>query len=266
MHTRHRCPFCLERTGSEASIKHLYSSLSFNIETGQYNCFRCHAHNGNTYLSKSIARKLGVDFSLISKPRKRIEKGEIGYEPISPVRKALKSHLLKSQTQWLLDRGIQSATIQDFGLGVCNRGPRWLIGSIVFPLHDPLHDDELYVYRRKSGEYASPGVPGNALFNARVMRKNARVYVVEGASDVVAVYPVLCVATLGKDITDVRMERLAGYGGDLVIALDGDAWEQAQVICARLRFRGKQNVGWIRLEPGVDPGDVGRRIESYTIQ
>ena len=77
--------------------------------------------------------------------------------------------------------------------------------------------------------------------------------VVEGPFDALAYWP-QAVAVLGKP-TEPQMLTLLRAVRPVVVVLDGDAWQEAEMLAWRLRFEG-QRAGWVRLPPMVDPDEV----------
>lgn len=160
------------------------------------------------------------------------------------------------------ERGLTEEQIEHFDVSMLLDGLWWLVGAFAFPLYDPVYPDG-YVFRKRKGGYANPGIESDAIYNARVLEESGKVYVVEGPMDCIRLYPQFAVATLGKDISEERLDRLSTVENDLVIALDGDAWVYAQATCNQLQLRGKTNVSWVKLSPGCDPGELGCRIFEY---
>lgn len=232
---------------------------------GVYHCFRCLASGK---ISRWLAGKLGVPYQEITKPEikkaKPIEKFQL--EKLYPFSLVIQSPILKRCVDYLMiDRGLTEEQIQHFDISFVIDGPWWLIGALAFPLFDSTYP-EGYVYRKRKGGYGNPGIDSDALFNARALDSIEKIYVVEGPMDCIKIYPLSGIATLGKDVSEERLDRLSCVENDLVIAMDGDAWVYSQSICRQLQLRGKTNVEWIKLDAGYDPGEIGTNIIEYELQ
>lgn len=259
MPSRHRCPFCLSRVGSEGSARHLWSSLSVDSQKGSYHCFRCHA-SGRLY--ESLAKKLGVTYNpalYIDDEDHHIELKPNDVTPLYPLSSALRSRTTKSYAEYLISRKVCDEAVKHFKIGVYHGAERWLVGSLVFPFADGNYSGA--VYRRKDGQYATPGLPSHVLFNAGYLQQYEDVYIVEGVFDVICIYPARAVATFGKDVSEDRLDRLAKSKANLIITMDGDAWEFSQSLFYRLALRGK-TARWGKLPAGYDPGDLGKAFTS----
>jgi hypothetical protein len=95
----------------------------------------------------------------------------------------------------------------------------------------------------------------------------AVIWLVEGVFDALALYP-NAIATFGKAVTETQIDWLVEefsavpWHTKLVVCLDGDAWEDGQVLACRLGLRGLA-VDWCRLPPGTDPGVLGAAVSKY---
>jgi len=104
-----------------------------------------------------------------------------------------------------------------------------------------------------------PKVKAPAMFNAGALQNEGTVFIVEGVFDAIRLYPYMAVATLGKDVSESRIDRLVNATANLVIAFDGDAWESGKALSQRLLLRGKVSE-WVQLPPGCDPGELGHTV------
>jgi DNA primase len=79
--------------------------------------------------------------------------------------------------------------------------------------------------------------------------------IVEGVFDAIAFWPD-AVAVLGKP-TPAQVYALASARRPIAVVLDGDAWEEGEMLALKLRFEG-QRAGSVHLPPRVDPDEVDR--------
>jgi len=91
--------------------------------------------------------------------------------------------------------------------------------------------------------------------------------VMEGVFDALAYWPD-AVAVLGKP-TCAQVQALKGAARPVVVVLDGDAWEQCEMLALSLQMEGVQ-AGWVKLPPQIDPDEVDHNwlrntaVESLT--
>jgi hypothetical protein len=86
-------------------------------------------------------------------------------------------------------------------------------------------------------------------------------WLVEGVFDGLPLVP-FGRATLGKNVNEEQIEAIASEGAPVVVCLDGDAWEEARVLCLQFRLRGVPAT-WCHLPPGTDPGLLGWRVREF---
>lgn len=254
MNDRVRCPWCLDRTGSLGSRpwgKH----LSVDVVGGTYLCYRCGSRGR---LTKSVARLLGIDVTLVGEFHEtlHVEKEAVSQFPTVPLLEC--GLALSGRLRYVRDRGVSIASIRDAELGVvCGDVPRHMLGAISIPVHD---DTAGFVYRLAKGGYkACLNDPSSAIHGGSRLFGSGLVWVVEGPFDKLRMYPETCVALLGKDVGKTKIDRLVSYRGDIIIAFDGDAWEDGRVLAKRIYIRKSVGrVWWVRLPAGEDPASLGR--------
>lgn len=96
---------------------------------------------------------------------------------------------------------------------------------------------------------------GEYLFNEGALQEETDklCLVVEGCFDALPYWPD-AVATLGK-ATEQHMAKLIAAKRPVVVAYDGDAWEEGEMIARRLQFEGVE-AAWLHLPPKSDPNSV----------
>lgn len=120
-----------------------------------------------------------------------------------------------------------------------------LVGWVGRSLDDNAKLRYIYPEGMERGEY---------LFNeAALSRADSHpLLVVEGCFDALPYFPQAC-AVLGKPSAG-HIRKLRESSRELVVALDGDAVREGYALMLQLQMMGKQNVSWVRLPPGEDPG------------
>lgn len=146
---------------------------------------------------------------------------------------------------------------------------RWPQGRLIVPFPDYERPGSLadptrwrgWVGRDITGQAERPYLYGRGLkregylFNAPTLWSPSRepVFVVEGVLDVAACWPD-AVAVLGKPLRS-QVSLLRSASRPVVVALDGDAWEEGWALALTLRHQGAQ-AGALRLPPRVDPDEL----------
>jgi hypothetical protein len=241
--------------------------MSFGVHAAQlwYKCYRC---NAKGRLRDALDRFESyeppeVDVSLGVEPPE-------GFEPLSEEPAASALAYSKPRSYLLCQRGVRSEVVASLGVGACLTG--LFRGRIVVPIKDASGTWLWFVGRAWSRSdtrrYKYPlGNRHGVMFNREALNVETSepVYVVEGVFDALPHYP-LCVACLGKP-QDTQLAAIAGARRPVVLALDGDAHEEAWAVAMRLRLRRLKHgkIGYTHFPPRKDPGDMKdlTELESY---
>ncbi len=243
---RVNCPLCASVVGKSDKR----ASLGVFPSSGYYHCFRC-------YSAGWTGERTGEEFA---PPKEVVELAPPdGFVPlwVEPGRSA---EALAPARRYLEARGIGFTTWQAASIGAC------LTGSakkrIVVPLFDADSSGWFgWIGRDWTGNswlrylYPEGMIKSALLYHAGLLQQpgDAPLLVVEGVFDALPYYG-NAVATLGKPGAD-QVDLLASSRRPLVIALDGDAWEESYALARRLNLRGVR-AGFVRLPAGEDPGSV----------
>lgn len=235
-------------------------SLSFNIQSAWYQCWRC----GTKGKLREIPEHL------------LLEVRDLPDNEIRPM--ALPSecyHLagdrsvsLRGARKYLRKRGISEDVWREVGIMGCTDG--WLDKSyfgrrIIIPIRLQTPGPVVgFISRdwtnKQNLRYKYPkGMPrGKFLFNqeALFVETEEPLLIVEGALDALPYWP-NAVACLGKPSEEQRQLMLQATR-PLVVTLDGDAWEEGWSLALWLQFQGMA-ASFVRLPPKSDPNDVDRQ-------
>jgi len=245
---RGHCPFCVERTGKADRRQ------SFGVhESGRYCCFKC-----------GVGGRVHGD-STTAGPMPAVVAHEMdapdGFTPLWSAAGA-GAACLEPAREFLRRRGLPEATWAWAGIGACATGRYG--GRVVVPIR--ADDGETWLgwvarswVRQAERPYLYPAgmARGEVLYNHRALLEEGDdpVIVVEGVLDA------LCpgcwpdgVALLGK-VGGSQLEALQSSRRPVAVVLDGDAWEEGEMLAMRLRFGG-QRAGAVRLPPKTDPDEV----------
>lgn len=282
---RAECPFCADAGKVGRAV-----TLGLNTATGGYNCFRCETRGRLPEHLLDEVPYLPPAEPLPGAPAERRDPPELPEQflPLFHGPHAAAEYLDPARA-FLRDRGARrpegglddgALTAMFVGAAVTGRQA----GRVIVPLLDYERPDP-WDMRSWRGWFARdytawlakrlgqppPAVPRphlnsrgldreGYLYNEPALWDAGRpgpVFVVEGALDVAALWPD-AVAVLGKPI-ESQLAKLVASPRPLVVALDGDAWEQGWALAMKLRFlRAHAPTGAVRLGPTLDPDDVPR--------
>lgn len=244
---RVECCFCLGNTGK----RDRKGSLAVSAITGRYECWKC-GEEGRVHLEFTGELPDVEEVTLMDPPE--------GYEPLW-CEPGLSSPFLKPARQYLIRRLGKSAKrlCKEVQIGACSTGP--VAGRVIVPvLTEDCRKWAGWVGRDWTGnaKLKYKNAPGmrRPLFNSSVLQEeHLFVLVVEGIFDALPYWPNV-VACLGKP--DRRQKELMRKSkSPLVIAMDGDAWQEGSALSKALRFAGVET-GCVRLPPAEDPGSIDK--------
>jgi DNA primase len=164
---------------------------------------------------------------------------------------------------YLLRRGFPPTIWEHANIGAVPDG--FYGGRIVVPIEadDPDRTWLGWVARDYTGQadrkylYPKGMLRGSILYQHRVLHvvTDEPAILVEGVFDALP-YPDHAVAGLGKP-SKWHVEALAEAKRPIAVALDGDAWREAEALALRLQLRGCR-AGFVHLPPKQDPCELAR--------
>lgn len=269
---RANCPLCAEL---DAMPDHK-QSLGVNTDTGGYVCHRCQRTGKldgyevdlNLMLEQelSAARAAAADPGPTAGPPPYEPNPDKPVEPCQGFIPLWGDGATASSTEqarvYLEGRNIPAGTWSEAGIG-CTLGgfhggrvvvPHLLPGG---PQRNPWcgwFGRDYTGFQRDTAHRYSKGLARDRLWNEQALYADTDqpLALVEGCLDALPLWPDAA-AFLGKP-TDIVVEMLARHRGrPLVIALDGDAWEEGWALAVRLKFQGVPATA-VRLPGGTDPG------------
>lgn len=248
------CPFCRDRGQKDDGKKKLY----VNPTNRAFYCFRCGAKGRGEFLWMQTPG---------TKKEKPVAPASMGPPPGFFNFNVL-SMSLQPYIDYLKEREVfeQAAYV---GAGACISGR--FAGRVVIPMMDGNK-----VWTGFSARSIWPDAPLKYLYPTGMNRReslwglewverlrdpNSPIWLVEGVFDALPLFP-QAVAAFGKNVTDEQIELLAKLNRPVIVCLDGDAWEEGQVLQKRLEIRGVPS-DWCRLPPKTDPGKLGWKVHKY---
>lgn len=255
------CPFCPSKIGR---VDTLYK-LQLNKAKGVYYCYRCES-KGRTNLDW-IAGPVVVDQSERPIPVLPPEfVGFVGNEA---------SVALAPYRTYLQKRNLWEASLT-IKAGACLTGK--YAGRVIVPHRlkrfTDLGEEVVVGFAARA---IMKGVEPRYLYPPGMDRKThlfgeafpltEDLWIVEGPLDALALYPE-AVACFGKAVTDEQMDlvvSMAKMHREIIVCLDGDAWEEGRILSVQLYLRGCENVRWCKLPPGEDPGSLGQKVKEFLL-
>jgi DNA primase len=178
--------------------------------------------------------------------------------PIYPVR--------KQAFNYLKSRGITDEIIERFGIGFCDKGTH--MGRIIIPSYNKKGDLNYYVGRswdpNSRAKYRNPEAEKDQIiFWENLIDWNKDIYLVEGAFD--GMFLDNPVVMLGKHMSELLFETIYNNAkGNVIICLDGDAWNNAVKLYHELNggeLWGKIKI--VKLPKDRDVCDLKGQINEY---
>lgn len=253
------CPICDDD-------KHK-GNLEVNIEKGLFHCWACGDTEGTHGTLNKLFGKFGTKQQKklynILRPEENEKKVKVvkpkvvlpenftlfkDSHPIYPVRK--QAH------NYLKNRGITDNIIEKFGIGFCDKGSH--AGRIIIPSYDKSGKLNYYVGRswdiHSRAKYRNPEAEKEKIiFWESLIDWDRDIYLVEGAFD--GMFLDNPVVMLGKHMSELLFETIYNNAkGDVIICLDGDAWENAVRLYHELN--GGELWGRIKIVKLPDDRDV----------
>lgn len=263
------CPIC-----DEGRDKH---NLEVNYFSNVYKCWSCGDSDGTHGSLRKLFNKFGTTnqkklFSILkpdqvntkkqkNKPKVLIPEGYTKFKdsnPIYPVR--------RQAYNYLKSRGINDEIIEKFGIGFCDKGSH--IGRIIIPSYNKKGDLNYYVGRswdpRSRAKYRNPEAEKEKIiFWENLIDWNKDIYLVEGAFD--GMFLDNPVVMLGKHMSELLFETIYNNAkGNIIICLDGDAWDNAVMLYHELNggeLWGRVKI--VKLPDDRDVCDLRGQIDDY---
>jgi DNA primase len=252
-------------------------NLEVNVEKSVYHCWSCGETEGTHGTVGKLFDKFGnkklKKLYLILKPEEnerviKTKKPKVvlpenftlfkDSHPIYPVR--------KQAYNYLKSRGITDEIIERFGIGFCDKGSH--MGRIVIPSYNLKGELNYYVGRswdvNSRAKYRNPEAEKDQIiFWESLIDWNKDIYLVEGAFD--GMFLDNPVVMLGKHMSELLFETIYNNAkGNVIICLDGDAWENAVRLYHELNggeLWGKVKI--VKLPNDRDVCDLKGQINDY---
>lgn len=257
-------------------------NLEVNYKQNVYKCWVCaETHDTHGSLFK-LVKKFGTpkqykNFVLL-KPdydendnRPKYKKVRLPKEYISFKNPTLGLKLTPQYKQaynYIKGRNITNEIIEKYDIGFCYQGE--YENRIIIPSYDSEGEINYFIARsylsKTKMKYKNPQVDKESLiWNEDKINWDQRVYIVEGAFD--SIFLPNSIPMLGKFMTKKLYNTLYDNAKEIVIVLDGDAWEDAVKIYHKLNCGKLMGKIWIvRLPIDKDIADLQGDLSNFEIK
>ena len=260
---RGNCPLCVRRQGTPDTRR----CLGVHVESGRWHCFRCAAGGSLRQQDRDDLDDLLEDAA--EEHEQAALAGVELPESFTPLFEQPGWGSLLHRRALLYARSRVSDIVGlEAGIGACLTGPAR--NRVVIPIHRLDGVVAGWTARdytdRSAIKYLTPAGWDRCLFNPRPLHTPSAepAFLVEGGWDALALWPDAS-AFLGKptprQIADV-VSAVQRSRRPVVVALDGDAWREAEALALQLHVRGLPEVTWVRLPPKRDPGKLGDAVRA----
>jgi DNA primase len=166
---------------------------------------------------------------------------------------------------YLRDRGITDEIIEKYGIGFATEGE--YANRIIVPSYDKEGELNFFVSRawfKTKNKYKNPQAPKELIiFNESLVNWEKPVYLCEGVFD--SFFLDNSIPILGKHLPELLFQEIYDKSkSEIIICLDGDAFDNAQKIYQQLnggKLRGKIKI--LKLPTDKDVCDLKGNIEPY---
>lgn len=256
-------------------------NLEVNYKQNVYKCWVCyqtHETHGSMYKlikkygNPRLLKKFQIlmpDFEYtveLAYKRVYLPKEFIPFDGIHPAFK-LTPHY--KQAKYYLDkRNITEDIIKKYNIGYCYQGE--YANRIIIPSYDEDEEVNYFIARsyleKAKLKYKNPqAAKETIIFNERLIDWNDKVYIVEGVFD--SIFLENSIPLLGKFVSEKLFNLLYENAKEIVIILDGDAWEDAQRLYHRINCGKLMGKVWVvRLPLDKDLADLRGDISNYELK
>lgn len=223
-------------------------NLEINYRMGVYKCWSCgetHETHGNLYkLIKKYGTKKQLQFYELMRPEDveqpqkitKIAKLPNEFIPFSGASMGLKlTHHYRQAYNYIRSRNITDDMVNKHNIGFAHDG--LFANRIIIPSYDVNRKLNYFIARsylpKTKMKYKNPDVQKEIIiFNEHLIEWNRTIYLVEGVFD--SIFVDNSIAMLGKVMGEFLYSKLYANAKEIVIVLDGDAWEDAQRLYHKL--------------------------------
>jgi len=253
-------------------------NLEVNYLQNVYKCWSCCETHETHGTLNNLIKKFGTNRQLkkykLLKPdeyvkhEKQYKKIKLPNEFISfkEISNGLKlTHHYKAAINYLRKRNITEDKINKFNIGFCYDG--FYSNRIIIPSYDSENELNYFIARSYESKpflkYRNPEAEKEKIiFNEHLINWNEPISIVEGAFD--SIFVPNSIPLLGKNMSEKLFDLLYDKAIEIIIILDGDAWDNAEKLYYKLnggRLFGK--VWVVKLPKDKDIADLCGDFTPY---
>jgi DNA primase len=254
-------------------------NLEVNYRHNVYKCWACSEVNYTHGSLHKLIKKYGTTKHLkryeLLVPEESFENGKPNFKavklpeefvPFSKVSAGLKlTHYYKTALNYIRKRNITDDMLTKYNIGFCYKGP--YANRIIIPSYDAENRLNYFIARsyeaKTKFKYKNPEAQKEIIiFNEYLIDWFMPIYIVEGAFD--SIFLPNSIPMLGKVMGEKLFSLLYEKALEVVVVLDGDAWENSQKIYHKLnggRLFGK--VWTVKLPLDKDIADLQGKLDDF---
>lgn len=254
-------------------------NLEINYRHNVFKCWACSEVNDTHGSLYKLIKKYGTTKHLkryellvpegnteTGKPRHNLVKLPPDFVSFSSVGAGLKlTYYYKNALNYIRKRNITDEMLKKYNIGFCYKGE--YSNRIIIPSYDIENRLNYFIarsYDTKSRlKYKNPEAQKEIIiFNENLIDWFMPIYIVEGAFD--SIFLPNSIPMLGKVMSERLFSLLYEKALQIIVVLDGDAWENSQKIYHKLnggRLFGK--VWTVRLPLDKDIADLQGKLDEY---
>ena len=262
------CPYCDEGRNK--------GNLEINVFKHVYKCWSCGDSNDTHGVLGKLIDEFGTKkqkkiYSLFKpkeenkvepkKPKFKLPEGYTKFKDSNPI-----YPVYKQAMNYLKERNIGDDIIEKYQIGFCDKGD--FMGRIIIPSFDDKGIPNYFIARSWNkttrAKYKNPqDEKDKIIFNESLIDWEKDIYLCEGVFD--SVFLPNSIAMLGKHLSKLLFETLYEKAkSNIIIALDGDAWENAVKLYHELNggnLFGKIKI--LKLPEDKDVCDLQGKIDEF---
>jgi DNA primase len=243
----YKCWACGDSEGTHGSLGKIFDKYGNKKQKKLYNVLKPETVVKREKKKKEL--KLPESFTLFKDS-----------SPVYPVR--------RQAINYLKSRGITDEMIEKFGIGFCDKGDH--AGRIVIPSYNKKGELNYYIARSwnpmSRAKYKNPEAEKDKIiFWENLIDWKKDIYLVEGAFD--GLFLDNPIPMLGKHMSELLFETIyKNAKANVIICLDGDAWENAVKLYHELNGGELyQKIKILKLPMDQDVCDLKGQIDPYYV-
>lgn len=176
-----------------------------------------------------------------------------------------KTHFYKQAENYIKKRNITDEIIKRNNIGFCYTGP--YMNRIIIPSYDENNNLNYFIARSYENKpklkYKNPEAQKEIIiWNEHLIKWDEPIYIVEGAFD--SIFLENSIPMLGKVMSEKLFSLLYQKAKEIIVVLDGDAWENTQRIYHKLNGGRLFGSVWaIKLPIDKDVADLQGNLSEF---